>query len=342
MVFVDGEGIIALKYRGHDMRSYQVRVRHGISLLELLVVIAIISLLIGLLLPAVQKARESSNRLKCMNNLRQMGIALHNAHNTNLCFPSGGWGWGWAGMPDRGSGPDQPGGWLYNILPYIEQQNLHSLGMGQESPQFESSIVEALGIPVSIYNCPSRRSGGPYPVQSQYSSYLVGVGSANTTAKIQLTYAARSDYAANAGSQSFNELFSGPASLAQGDNPSYAWPSTSACNGIFYQRSTVSISQITRGTSNTFLAGERYLNSLHYTDGTDLGDNENMYVGFDNDNYRVTFDPPMKDQPNVSSSLIFGSAHTGGVNMLYADGSVQLVSFAVDPEVFLEAGKRSE
>jgi prepilin-type N-terminal cleavage/methylation domain-containing protein/prepilin-type processing-associated H-X9-DG protein len=317
-------------------------IRRAFTLVELLVVIGIIGILLALLLPAVQKVREAASRLRCANNLHQIGLALHNCHDTQHRFPSGGWGWSWVGMPDRGTGPDQPGSWAYNILPFVEQDNLRRLGAGERTPQIEQSISSLLATPVPLFNCPSRRDGGPYPVLAQYALCRVGIGSTGATTTITATRMARTDYAANAGSQGFNQIFEGPTSLAQGDSPSYPWPSTAAFSGIFFQRSTVSMNQITRGTSNTFMIGERYIDARHYADGLDNGDNEGMYTGFDNDVYRVTLFPPERDRPGQGNPLIFGSAHPAGLNMLYCDGSVQFLSYSIDADVFFNAGRRSD
>src|SRR5439155_16523915 len=104
--------------------------RSGFTLIELLVVIAIIAILIGLLVPAVQQVRESANRTQCINNLKQMGVGFHNCHDTFKIFPGGGWGWDWVGDPDRGVGRSQPGGWVYQLLPFVDQAPLRNLGKG--------------------------------------------------------------------------------------------------------------------------------------------------------------------------------------------------------------------
>ena len=95
--------------------------------MELLVVITIIGILIALLLPAVQAAREAARRMQCANQIKQLatGSLLHLDSQGHL--PCGGWKWTWVGDPDRGFGPVQPGGWIYNILPYIEQPDIRRM-----------------------------------------------------------------------------------------------------------------------------------------------------------------------------------------------------------------------
>ena len=112
------------------------RARNAFTLVELLVVITIIGILISLLMPAVQSAREAARRVQCQNNVKQLALAMISHETSTKRFPSGGWGWYWVGDPDRGlSWQNQPGGWVYTILPFIEQNNLFQMGTGQPSAQ---------------------------------------------------------------------------------------------------------------------------------------------------------------------------------------------------------------
>src|SRR5262252_496450 len=113
-----------------EVKEAHVGQRRAFTLVELLVVIAIIGLLIALLLPAVQAAREAARRSQCRNNLKQLGLAAQNHLNAQKAFPSGGWGWHWVGDPDRGYGLNQPGGWTYSLLSFVEGTNIRNLGKG--------------------------------------------------------------------------------------------------------------------------------------------------------------------------------------------------------------------
>jgi len=105
-------------------------IREGFTLVELLVVIAIIGILVALLLPAIQAAREAARRNQCTNNLKQWSLGALNHEAAHKHFPSAGLGGKWTGDPNWGFGRKQPGGWLYNILPYIEEQQIHDIGFG--------------------------------------------------------------------------------------------------------------------------------------------------------------------------------------------------------------------
>jgi len=145
------------------MRSKLTRQRRpGFTLIELLVVIAIIGILVALLLPAVQAAREASRRTKCLNNVKQLAMACLLHEDIHGHLPTNGRNWRWSADPNFGFGSEQPGGWHFNVLPYMEQQGLHDLGMGLTGSELEDAGRERILTVVPAFVCPSRGGKEPF------------------------------------------------------------------------------------------------------------------------------------------------------------------------------------
>ena len=297
--------------------------------------IAIIGILVALLLPAVQAARESARMTVCSNNLKQMGVAFNQHATSQGFFPTCGWGYGWTGDADRGYGVNQMGGWPYAILAYIDQVGLRQLGAGQAQSQKMQTAAQLNGGVVAMFICPSRRTVMGYPVTEVPNLNSVGG-----------TQMAKTDYAGNAGTTV--TTFYGPPDLPTGDTPSW-WPNNGASwitteNGITYLRSVVQPAHITDGLSNTFAVGEKYLQPEQYYTGTAAADNDTLYEGHDWDILRWAFqqDPPYQDTPGVDNSQAFGSAHYAGAYFMFCDGSVHLISYNIDPNVYSALGGRND
>ncbi|MGC1275934.1 MAG: DUF1559 domain-containing protein [Planctomycetaceae bacterium] len=306
-------------------------VRKGFTLVELLVVIGVISLLIGLLLPAVQNAREAARRTQCRNNLRQLALAATNHELVHGHLPTNGWGYRWVGDPDRGAGKRQPGGWAYNLLAFIEQENLREQGRGEPEPQKQLSLGYMTETPLAVFRCPTR----PAPRLG-----LAGDASLNTPYNAAwLPLVAKTDYACCEG-DFVTDTRGGP--VGYDDVDTYTgWRDTSQVTGVCFQRSEVRYAQITDGLSNTYLLGEKYVGVQGYDTNEDTAYDQSLYSGIDWDLTRWVVDTPQRDNWFFSPRS-FGSAHAGACQMALCDGSVRSISYSIDAEMHRRLGNRRD
>jgi prepilin-type N-terminal cleavage/methylation domain-containing protein len=325
--------------------------RHGFTLIELLVVIAIIAILIALLVPAVQKVREAAAITQCRNNLKQMGLAFHNYHDVYKAFPSGGLTWDINSRTFEGGVPavhdSQVWGWGFQILPYIDQTPLWEIPAGSSAggPQANDDAVAAALIPV--YFCPL--VGRP----RLNTSYAQGSPAGGTPVR------GLGDYTANAGS--WGTL--GDAAASANSNDGAVVGSTNGSQGATGSGLVRTMLNITDGTSNTILIGEKFQtgyglqnpeqscnNDQGYTDGWDNdmivfsqgATNEGPPAGFaaiaatEPPTPGLSFPPQLWTFNSTSTTCggFFGSIHTAGMPTVFCDGTVRIIPFSISPAVF--------
>ena len=280
--------------------------RKGFTLVELLVVIAIIGILIALLLPAVQAAREAARRMSCSNNLKQIGLALHMYHDTNKCLPPG-----WIAFDPSSGLPHwfgEPGwGWAARILPFMEQKAVYESLVHLDLPITDSNNAEARLTEIPTFLCPSDagegtfmlEGGGPYVGSGSFSPVELAVG----------------NYLGVFGTLDFHDVC--PSGDCDGGGP------------LIFRR-PVRFRDITDGLSQTLLVGER---SRKLAPGTWLG----MVTGGQHAPARIvgvaTY-PPNSEVEEEQYFHNFSSRHPSGTHFLSADGSVKLIAETIDEKTY--------
>lgn len=296
-----------------------VRLKKGFTLIELLVVIAIIAILIALLLPAVQQAREAARRTQCKNNLKQLGLAMHNYHDVHNSFPSG-------CLPNFVSGTlyvnQSAFGWQVLMLPMIEQGNLYEQ-VGATTNSLYSLTSNATSIleldqlfpELPAFQCPSDVTGGRLQAGMRRADFN-GAGQSGITGATNNWRPPTSNYIGVVGYRDINRP-RGPAMAKQ--------------RGVFYNGSRTKIRDITDGTSNTLAIGER---ENRCGAGSWIGNRAPLGGGTRGGDYvhgRVTV---VINEPDSSGANRctdgFSSLHTGGAQFLMCDGSVRFITENID------------
>jgi prepilin-type N-terminal cleavage/methylation domain-containing protein/prepilin-type processing-associated H-X9-DG protein len=381
------------------MAANRMQQRRGFTLVELLVVIAIIGILVALLLPAIQAAREAARRTQCKNNLKNIGLSIHNLYSSHKFFPTGGT------EPNPGiesylrdsatqanvflrvgpaNGPLTQGiCWMFQILPFLEEGAVAGIVKTSQLGQH----------PIALYNCPSRRGVTMHQVGSGAGAYFVSLVDYAATvggpSRSEIGDTEFNKYLADAGpnypqfSAKQEDIFWGcpgcsPNSArgisqletaAAGKTPKFRgviqrcdWnPSANAGQPAYHHvgfMSKMTDAKITDGTSHTLLVSEKWVHPNVYDGSIGMqADDRGWSDGWDFDSLRSTLirpmsdgtDPPPKGAPGSGTNSTdptdplnypLGSAHSGGINAVLADGSVTFLSYDIDLETLNRLGNR--
>jgi hypothetical protein len=257
-----------------------------------------------------------------------LGVTLHeSAHGF---YPTSGWGWRWIGDPDRGTGPGQPGGWIYQILPYVEQSALQEIGAGLGDEARRAALSELSEQVIAIAKCPTRPAPETGPLDPELKWR-------NAEA---LHRQGRTDYVGNGGSV-FTGIHDGPQDLATGDDPLFQWTGVDNSTGIFARRNTLRSRDVVDGLTNTYMLGEKHVCRNEYDGFDDPGYDQSAFSGDDWDTIRWTSDLPLRDS-NAIFPRRFGGPHASTWHVACCDGSVHAVQYTIDSTLHRQLGNRAD
>lgn len=322
----------------------------GLSVIQVVIVVVVIGVLVALIIPAIQIARASARMAQCKHNMNQLSAAMRKHEQAQGFFPSGGWGARWVGDADSGFDKHQPGGFFYNILPYLDRQELHDLAAGtaRGSDKQNDLNLQAAQTIVPVMTCPTRRAPmvRPTPINPKEMCNCSSPSDPSMSAWFN------GDYKANAGSVVVG-WWTGPTSWEEAekwideplDTPKNPFLDMSKSNGICHQQSQVRADDVADGLANTYLLGEKCIDPVYYADFTDGNDcnGDQPAIGADTlDLVGWTNTSPTPDRPNKPNWRGFGSAHASGLNMSFCDGSVRTISYQIDRKIHRNLGNRKD